>query len=275
MIHKADLRCAIESARDLVRQLKRFAGPIDVIQLAHEAGIPVVEPANITADGYLGRQPDGTLVIRYRSQNAGHRNRFTIAHEIAHLLLVNVQEANNRKSLSPAQNPEEETAVNRIAAELLMPTEAISKALEVHGRDIRSRRWRAIHSIARAYEVSTTALAFRLLELPNVNAVSLRINIEGRGPRFPFDRSEGTSIRLANGIEYEMERLWREARKATRHIIPVQIDGELTELHCDGIVRGMSSTGKNYWVIGWKHTDSEATGSSSISNDFVRSHHNW
>ncbi len=93
-------------------------------------------------------------------------------------------------------NPEEETAVNRIAAELLMPAGAISRALEARGRDIRYPRWRIVQSIARTFEVSTTALAFRLLELPKVNAISLRINIQGRGPRFPFDRSEGTSIRL-------------------------------------------------------------------------------
>ncbi len=81
MIDKADVRSAIESARDLVMRVGHRDGPIDVIRLAHEAGVRVIEPANITADGYLGRQPDGTLVIRYRSQNAGNRNRFTIAHE--------------------------------------------------------------------------------------------------------------------------------------------------------------------------------------------------
>jgi Zn-dependent peptidase ImmA (M78 family) len=275
MIDKADVRSAIESARDLVMRVGHRDGPIDVIRLAHEAGVRVIEPANITADGYLGRQPDGTLVIRYRSQNAGNRNRFTIAHEIAHLVLANVQESNNRHdAVSIVPNPEEETAVNRIAAELLMPAGAISRALEVRGRDICYPRWRIVQSIARTFEVSTTALAFRLLELPKVNAISLRINIQGRGPRFPFDRSEGTSIRLVNGIEYEMERLWREAKKTTRHVIPLQIGGAREELHCDGIVRGMNSTGKNYWVIGWQHTDPEPTRSSSITNDLVRSSHN-
>src|SRR5438270_5237382 len=82
---------AIKAARNAVAASKYDLPPIDLFALSKELGISSVEPAALSTDGYLGRQGDGSLAIRYRCDNSERRNRFTIAHELAHLILAGVQ----------------------------------------------------------------------------------------------------------------------------------------------------------------------------------------
>jgi hypothetical protein len=257
MARGLEVQHAIAHARDIVKEFQHASSSVDVVGLAHSLGIDVVEPAEMGPDGYLGRRHDGALVIRYRAQNGGNRNRFTIAHEIAHLLLSKAQGKDIAlPDAGYVRDADEETAVNRIAAELLMPVAGVSTELANRERRGEMPSWRMIGALARQYQVSTTAMAFRVLELPGVNAISLRITIDGCGPKFPFDRSEHSPIRLVNGVEYEMERLWCDARKSARHTVPVRINDDIVQLHCEGSVRSTSTrlmTVRQYWVIGWKH----------------------
>src|SRR4051794_39764185 len=62
--------------------------PVDVNALAYELGVRSIEPAYLKVDGYVGLAGDGSLVIRYRHANIVERDRFTIAHEIGHLLIA-------------------------------------------------------------------------------------------------------------------------------------------------------------------------------------------
>ncbi len=97
-------------------------------------------------------------------------------------------------------------------------------------------------------------MAFRMLELPSLRAISMRISIDGHAPQFPFDRSENSAIRLVNGVEFEMERLWRDARKSTRHIVGVKAGGTTFSIPCEGLVKSMTTKlgpARHYWVIGW------------------------
>jgi hypothetical protein len=85
--------------------------------------------------------------------------------------------------------------------------------------------------------------------------VSFRIKIDGCGARRPFDRSENRFLRLVNGIEFETERLWREARKSTRHMVSVRVEDEMHDVACEGLVKSINTrlgSVRHYWVIGWK-----------------------
>lgn len=272
MVQRNDVRNAIDRARELIIRFQRSAGAVDVIQLARQFGIHSVEPAQLTADGYLGRQHDGTLVIRYRSANPTTRNRFTVVHELAHLLLAEVQgKPLVRADADFASDAEEETAVNRIAAELLMPATFIVDELVRHQRAGGRPCWRTVHSLSKMYGVSASAMAFRFLELPTLHAISLRINIEGLASRFPFDRSEGCQLRLLNGVEFEMERLWRQARESTRHTVPVRIRSLSKTIPCEGSVKSLCmrrGLARFYWVIGWDVTDDDRVGPPKDSFDF-------
>lgn len=247
---------AIKRARNLAIEFQVGGGSVDLYRLAAAFGVQSIEPAEMSADGYLGRKQDGALVIRYRSQNGTSRNRFTVAHEVAHLLLADVQgkQLVNRKG-GYVRDGEEETVVNRIAAELLMPASTILNELRQRqlGREYPS--WKLIADLSSTFKVSRSAMAFRILEVPHIWAISLRINIEGRGPLFPLDRSEGSRLRLVNGVEFEMERLWREAKKTSRHVVPVRLDNREANISCNGMVRSMTTRlgrGRHYWVVGWR-----------------------
>jgi hypothetical protein len=52
-----------------------------------------------------------------------------------------------------------------------------------------------------------------------------------------------------------MERLWREARKGTRHTVPVRVNDTTHELPCEGLVKTTNTrlgSVRHYWVIVWK-----------------------
>lgn len=256
----SQIRDAIECARDLISSFQHAPGPVDVIGLARKRGVSAVEPVEMSADGYLGRTRDGALVIRYRATNNPSRNRFTIAHEIAHLVLAEVQ---GEKLQEPRggrlSDPQEETAVNRIAAELLMPAKFIWNELAKREQRGELPSWKIINALRQTYQVSASAMAFRTLELSSLRAISMRISIDGHAPQFPFDRSEDSAIRLVNGVEFEMERLWRDARKSTRHVVGIKAGCKTYDVPCEGLVKSMTTRlgpARHYWVIGWL-TDGE------------------
>lgn len=58
-------------------------------------------------------------------------------------------------------------------------------------------------------------MAFRLLELESLYAISLRINIDGMGPHSPFSCSEQHFIQLANGAAFELDRIWRDSNRTS------------------------------------------------------------
>jgi Zn-dependent peptidase ImmA (M78 family) len=246
---------AIDRARALSLSFQYLSGSVNLTKLAAALGIQSIEPAEISADGYLGRQIDGTLVIRYRSQNGAMRNRFTIAHEVAHVVLAEAQGKNlTAPSGGYTRDRDEETVVNRVASELLMPAHTILD--DLRRRWFRHERpsWGIIGQLSQIYKVSRSAMAFRILEIPDITAISLRINLEGRGPQYPLDRSEGRRIRLLNGVEYEIERLWRESRKTKSHVVAVRAESEVLEIQCNGMIRSLTTRlgrGRQYWVIGW------------------------
>jgi Zn-dependent peptidase ImmA (M78 family) len=84
-ISNATVRECSRMVSELVCDNGRLQLPVDIEGVARKLGVKVVEPANLTIDGYIGANADGTILIRYRRENSTHRNRFTIAHEIGHL----------------------------------------------------------------------------------------------------------------------------------------------------------------------------------------------
>lgn len=146
--------------------------PVDVFSLAHRLGVRSIEACDMASEGYLGIRPNGDLLIRYRSDRKLVRTRFTVAHEIGHLLLATAQ---GKKISSAAFRAEgescaEEIAVNRIAAEILMPEERMYCTLSQLGVS-----WHSIARLCAEFEASVSAVVRRLLELRGVPALWLTI----------------------------------------------------------------------------------------------------
>ncbi|WP_145690039.1 ImmA/IrrE family metallo-endopeptidase [Azospirillum brasilense] len=134
--------------------------PIRVGALARELGIEVKTtdmPDNVS--GSLSRSSDNPerWVIRVNRRHSKNRQRFTVAHEIAHFLLHRNQIGRGvtddtfyRSNLSDSRERE----ANRLAADILMPWSLIRRATEEGAR--------SADDLAEAFGVSTAAMHIRL-----------------------------------------------------------------------------------------------------------------
>lgn len=99
------------------------------------------------------------FVCEYNRDEVSHRTRFTIAHELGHVLLGHVNENNvmmRDTTFSSSTHDPDERAANAFAAELIMPR---SRVKELY------RSARNIHQLSEAFGVSTQAMTFRLKNL--------------------------------------------------------------------------------------------------------------
>ena len=93
-------------------------------------------------------------IITYNRNHHPRRQRFTIAHELGHLLLEHVNVQNNEEDLA-SSNPEE-TAANVFAAELLAPLAFLKKDFEEGVRDVKA--------LASRYQVSEEMMWWRIMD---------------------------------------------------------------------------------------------------------------
>lgn len=109
---------------------------------------------------------DGTSIIGVNAKHPPNRQRFTIAHEIAHLVLhpqgdlfVDSGFKVYLRGDGGDGTPEQEREANQFAAELLMPTHFIKQDVACNF-DIESDE--QINELSKKYKVSNQAMAIRL-----------------------------------------------------------------------------------------------------------------
>jgi Zn-dependent peptidase ImmA (M78 family) len=159
--------------------------PVPVEQIARKLG------ADIRHIPFEGRGGVSAMLFRDKTQtiigvNSLHhpnRQRFSIAHEIAHLLLHKGKQLHVDKTLflnlrddvsSQAVDPDEIEA-NRFAAGLIMPRQMILADVEEASFDLENEE--DLLNLARRYRVSIQALTYRLT---NLGLISLPDNSRGR-----------------------------------------------------------------------------------------------
>ncbi|EGR0059613.1 ImmA/IrrE family metallo-endopeptidase [Vibrio vulnificus] len=136
--------------------------PVKVGALAKSFGVSVKSSTlDAGISGEIKRESDG-YVIRVNRHDVKARQRFTLAHEIAHFLLHKesigdgiVDDILYRSSLSDRM----EAQANRLAADILMPIAFVNKKMTELGQYREEER---IEKIASLLEVSITALKYRL-----------------------------------------------------------------------------------------------------------------
>lgn len=163
---------AVQRAKDLLREEGIGAPPVPVEKLAKALGAKVrYAPLDDALSGMAHIQ-DGVPIIGVNSMHHPHRQRFTIAHEIAHLLLhrdyiaqavhVDKDFVINRDEVSASGTDALEIDANTFAAELLMPAEWLRTAMK---REVDLEDKHALTEIAKKFRVSVAALQNRLLNL--------------------------------------------------------------------------------------------------------------
>lgn len=154
-----DVRAVIEEHQD--------TAPIKLSQLARSLGVPI--KAATLAPGISGEiRPAGDhFIIRINRHDPSKRQRFTVAHELAHFLLHADQidadgisdDVLYRSSLSDRR----EAQANRLAADILMPDALVLASAE------------------EAQEIGVGDLVLSLAEQFSTSEVAMRIKLEQLG----------------------------------------------------------------------------------------------
>lgn len=163
------------AARGLLIKGRIAEPPVPVEKLAQDAGALIsyqpFEAQDIS--GLLYRAAGSAAVIGVNSNNPKVRQRFTIAHELGHLILHQGHDLilerlirlNFRDATSSTASHEEEIEANRFAAELLMPQDFLEHVLAtlLQGRPLSDLE--LVRRLARRFEVSQSAMEYRLTGL--------------------------------------------------------------------------------------------------------------
>lgn len=140
--------------------------PVKLGALARELGVAIKVASLRTGISGQITNEDGGYVIRVNRHEARERQRFTIAHELAHFLLhrsvIDVSKDGITDSvLYRSGAPERiEYEANRLAADIIMPVELVERRLrEEYGGVVTDA---SIEGLAADFEVSKAAMEIRL-----------------------------------------------------------------------------------------------------------------
>jgi Zn-dependent peptidase ImmA (M78 family) len=138
--------------------------PVRLGEVANNLGIKVLlATLPRGTSGTIG-QENGEFVIRINRHEAKHRQRFTLAHEIAHFLLhrdrIIAEGGWSENILLRSGQPERiEYEANRLASDIVIPSDLLAEALEGYGRPITSE---VIEDLAQKFGVSVAAMEIKL-----------------------------------------------------------------------------------------------------------------
>jgi Zn-dependent peptidase ImmA (M78 family) len=161
-------------ARLLLKQAGVEAAPVPIERVAKQLGIRI-ERSDLGPDcsGVLVRE-GGRAVIGVNWDHHSNRQRFTIAHEIAHFQLhdgttyVDSGYRLHFRDLEAGSGTKrEEIEANRFAAALLMPAQWVLEDFRKRPFDL-AAEGEDLEEMARRFEVSTQAMAIRLTTVLNV-----------------------------------------------------------------------------------------------------------
>lgn len=158
-----------EAARALLKEHGISSAPVPVDRIAHKLGVRV-QFASLDNDlSGMAHIRDGVVVIGVNSLHAPNRQRFTLAHELGHVVLhrsilestVHVDRVLLRDRNSSNGTDLQEMQANAFASELLMPTDMLKVILR--GRQAILDDDEEVATLARKFRVSESAMRFRLL----------------------------------------------------------------------------------------------------------------
>lgn len=156
---------------DLIARANINSPPVWVERIAELLGARIeLADFNNEVSGVLIRKGKHT-VIGVAKEQAPNRQRFTIAHEIGHLVLHETEEVHVdrqffvklRSQVSSEAVDVDEIEANAFAASLLMPEEFIRN--DVRRMQIDFEDASQVEALAKRYRVSPQAMTFRLLNL--------------------------------------------------------------------------------------------------------------
>jgi Zn-dependent peptidase ImmA (M78 family) len=160
-----------QTVRELLGANQVSHPPIPVDRIAKRQGLMLrAEPLESTLSGFLYRAGD-RAVVGTNSLQPQVRQRFTVAHELGHFMLHELEELHVdrqvhfklRSKLSSQGTDDDEIEANLFAAEILMPRGMIASDVRRLGAiDVIDDK---ITALAQRYRVSVQAMTLRLRDL--------------------------------------------------------------------------------------------------------------
>ena len=140
-------------ANALLRRFEVLAPPVPVERIVRSLGIALERRGSVAWPGAL-EADESRAIIYVNGNEAPVRQRFTIAHELGHLMMhpLGVQFRETMFSGSP-----KEIGANQFAAAMLMPLWMVEAAAKVHGAN------GAL--LCQMFDVSEQAMTIRLSQL--------------------------------------------------------------------------------------------------------------
>ncbi|MFC1404987.1 MULTISPECIES: ImmA/IrrE family metallo-endopeptidase [Streptacidiphilus] len=158
-------------AQNLLRRFSVDEPAVDPERLAKGVGAMVVyQTMQNDVSGMLVRRGDEQKVIGVNGDHPRVRQRFTIAHELGHLMLhrgrpliLDTQvRVNRRDSVSSTATDREEIEANRFAAALLAPEQMVRREI----RDLQvTTSDELVEKLAKRFVMSHAAMGHRLMNL--------------------------------------------------------------------------------------------------------------
>lgn len=139
--------------------------PVKLGAIAERLGVKVLlSTLPRGTSGQIGKE-NGDFVIRINRHEAKHRQRFTLAHELAHYLLhrerieADGEWSENVLLRAPNQPIQIEYEANRLASDLVIPSHLLAQATAEYTGPMTSE---VIEDLARRFGVSTAAMEIKL-----------------------------------------------------------------------------------------------------------------
>lgn len=151
----------MNSVFETIEKYTSQATPVNLEPLIRELGIELDKKADLPGDiaGQIERLPNGSFKISVNTDDHYFRQRFTMAHELAHFIfhkdLIGDGITDNRlyRSTNPQITEAHEVEANKFAASLLMPLRHIMRDYEEMGD---------VAKVANKWKVSPKAMRIKL-----------------------------------------------------------------------------------------------------------------
>ena len=151
----------------------KLEAPIDVERVAESEGAIIAREHFSGVQSGFALRDGSRWVIGVNTATSRRRQRFTVAHELGHLLLHDGRQltvdhsvrVNWRDHKSSMATDREEIEANAFAAQLLMPGDLVRSATALLVSDGIRTRDAVISSLAEQFDVSTEAMGYRLVNL--------------------------------------------------------------------------------------------------------------
>jgi Zn-dependent peptidase ImmA (M78 family) len=171
------MRQSAKQARELLHRYGVVEPPVPVEKIAVGEGAEIARHRfEGWESGFILRDGRRTI-IGVNTRTSRRRQRFTVAHEIGHLLfhegnliVDHAVRVNWRDEISGMATDAQEIQANAFAAELLMPREFVIDHLERYIDDVAKTGKTMSHEdlisqLAREFDVSAEAMGYRLINL--------------------------------------------------------------------------------------------------------------